>query len=83
MARQLGDGADIGGLVGIGVEREVFGDLPDEDLQARTCQWTACTGAGRGAGHTLPSSEPEAMIESSKGFLSMGVRVGRYQSRGL
>lgn len=35
------------------------------------------------AGRTLPSSEPEAMIESSKGFLSMGVRVKGYRTRGL
>lgn len=32
VASELTDGRDIGGLVGIGVEGEVLGNLPKEDL---------------------------------------------------
>lgn len=38
VARELVYRADIWGLVGIGVQGEVFGDLPNEDLRARVCQ---------------------------------------------
>ena len=38
VTRKLVDRADVGGLVGIGVKGEVFGDLPNEDLQSRACQ---------------------------------------------
>jgi len=32
VARELVYRADIGGLVGVGVQGEVFGNLPNEDL---------------------------------------------------
>lgn len=37
VARQLMNRADIGRFVGVRVEGEVFGDLPDKDLQAAAC----------------------------------------------
>lgn len=44
VTRKLVDRADVGGLVGIRVERKVFGDLPDKDLVTREYQRCARLG---------------------------------------
>lgn len=66
MSAELGDRSDVGGLLSICMQREAFGDLPNEDLEVVS---EVLAGQSLGWKSTLPSSEAEAIRESLKGLL--------------
>lgn len=77
MAGEFGYGSDICRLLGIGVEREVLGHLPEENLPK--CEYPEPVFVWQP--HTLPSSDAEAITSSLKGFLLLLSRHVLYYTR--